>query len=67
MKIIYEPVKIEMKFPKEVLEYLVSLGYLTEYNSYCGDTCIKSYVAKKELSDVILYQMLDKKNGGDRS
>jgi len=62
MKYIYEPVKVSLAFPKEVLEYLVRLKYLQESNSFSGDICIKSYTATPLFVDVIVKQMLVRKD-----
>ena len=64
MNYIYEPVKASLAFSKEVLEFLVSLGYLQESNSFNGDVCIKSYIATPLFEDVVVRQILTKTGVG---
>ena len=58
MEHIYEPVTIKVEFPKEILEYLSTMGYLNEQRSFSGDLCIHNYTASKELGEIIVGNML---------
>ncbi len=60
MNHIYEPVTIKVEFPKEILEYLSTMGYLNESRSFSGDLCIHNYTASKELGEMVVSSMLSK-------
>ncbi len=63
MRHIYNPVTIKVDFPKEILDYLSTMGYLNEMRSFSGDLCIHNYTASKELGEMVISNMLSTGKG----